>query len=148
MRDSRTVTQEPTSWLLPTPVEKVCYAEIRDINFSSAKTMIKQFDSLCDNPNTIGTPTPPSAKKSKKPISPSTDADLQKLYSNLQAIGKRTIIPEFADHYIPKTLSVSLPKVMTELRDNLAITLDYKERLEQEGHDGPGSHTSVIFTTK
>ena len=135
VRDSRTVTQEPAYWLLSASVKKVSYAEVRDINFSSAKAMKKQFDSQFDNVSAASGPVPTSTKKAKKVITPPTDADLQLFYRNLHGTGKKSallsVIPEFADHYIPKTLSTRLPPDLTALRDNAAITLNFKELMDQ-----------------
>ena len=129
VRDSRTVTQEPAYWLLPASVKKVSYAEVRDINFSSAKAMKEQFDSQFDNVSAASGPVPTLTKKAKKVITPPTDADLQLFYRNLHGTGKKSallsVIPEFADHYIPKTLSTRLPPDLTALRDNAAITLNF-----------------------
>ena len=135
VRDSRTVTQEPAYWLLPASVKKVSYSEVRDINFSSAKAMKKQFDSQLDNVSAAPGPVPTSTKKGKKVITPPTEADLQLFYRNLHAAGKKSallsVIPEYADNYIPKTLSTRLPPDLTTLRDNTAILLNYKDLMDQ-----------------
>lgn len=131
VRDSRTVTQEPAYWLLPASVKKVSYAEVRDINFSSAKAMKKQFESQFDNVSAAPSPVPASTKKAKKTINPPTDDDLQVFYRNLHGTGKKSVVPGYADHYIPKTLSTRFPPDLTALRDNAAITLNFKELMDK-----------------
>ncbi|WAR16118.1 LOW QUALITY PROTEIN: hypothetical protein MAR_030712 [Mya arenaria] len=49
IRNSRTVTQEPAYWLLPTSLKGVTYNEVRNIDFSAAKTLKKRFNTDCDN---------------------------------------------------------------------------------------------------
>ena len=36
LRNSKTVTQEPAYWMLPSGIQKVEYAAVKDINFKSA----------------------------------------------------------------------------------------------------------------
>ena len=42
LRDSKTVTEEKSYWLLPTSVKGVSYKEVREIDFTSAQTMKKK----------------------------------------------------------------------------------------------------------
>ena len=44
IRNSATVTQTKAYWLLPSGINKVEYAEVNDINFTSMKTRKKQMD--------------------------------------------------------------------------------------------------------
>ena len=135
VRDSRTVTQEPAYWLLPASVKKVSYAEVRDINFSSAKAMKKQFENQLDNVCAAPGQVPTSTKKARKTVIPPTDDDLQLFYGNLHKTGKKSsllsVIPEYADHYVPKTLSTKLPPDLTALRENEAITLNFKDLMDK-----------------
>ena len=48
IRDSTTVTQEPAYWLIPTAMKSATYSEIKDIDFTSAKTLKRKFDTCCD----------------------------------------------------------------------------------------------------
>ena len=44
VRDSRTVTEEPAYWLLPSPLKNIEYKEMKDIDFTSAKSKKKKLD--------------------------------------------------------------------------------------------------------
>ena len=49
LRDSKTVTEKPAYWMLPQAVKKINYNELREIDFSTAKTIKKKFDSFIEN---------------------------------------------------------------------------------------------------
>ena len=50
-------TQVKCSWLLPTYVNEVLYARVKDINFSSAKKLKENLDQKIDNLNNLQQPT-------------------------------------------------------------------------------------------
>ncbi|WAR15964.1 LOW QUALITY PROTEIN: hypothetical protein MAR_030558, partial [Mya arenaria] len=75
IRNSRTVTQEPAYWLLPTSLKGVTYNEVRNIDFSAAKTLKKRFSIDCDNVSTA--PLSQSAKTMKRKTPAPTDNELQ-----------------------------------------------------------------------
>ncbi|XP_060563850.1 uncharacterized protein LOC132723192 [Ruditapes philippinarum] len=131
VRDSRTVTQEPAYWLLPTSVKKVNYSETRHINFTSAKTLKKTFEKMCDNTVTA----PPSTKKSKKPVPEPTQSEISNLFSSLHATGKKysilSVVPEFADNYRPKVEQLKYAKDLTELKEKNAMQMNYMELLSK-----------------
>ena len=49
LRDSKTVTENTAYWMLPQAVKKIDYNELREIDFSTAKTIKKKFDSFVEN---------------------------------------------------------------------------------------------------
>ena len=49
LRDSKTVTEKPAYWMLPQAVKKIDYNELREIDFTTAKTVKKRVDSLIEN---------------------------------------------------------------------------------------------------
>ena len=61
LRDSKTVTDEKSYWLLPASVKGVWYKEIREMDFTSAKTMKKILDRKHDSAVDI-----PSSRSSQK----------------------------------------------------------------------------------
>ena len=132
VRDSRTVTQDPAYWLLPTSVKNVNYSETRDIDFSSAKSLKKKFDIKCDATQNVQVHS--SSTKKRQVPEPSQD-ELNSFFSNIAATGRKpailSVIPDFSDNYIPKKVTQNLPKPLTELKDNDAILLNYKELLDQ-----------------
>lgn len=134
IRDSRTVTQEPAYWLLPTSLKNVSYSETRNIDFRAAKTIKKRFDQQCqmskENPSP---PTP--APKSKPEIPEPSVEELQHLFRNLASSGRKpallSLVSEYSDAYVPKVQSAKYPKVLTELRDQKALSMNYKDLLDR-----------------
>ena len=108
----------------------VSYNEVRNIDFSAAKTMNKWFDSQCHNAS--ATPGPPSAKK-KHTVPIPTDDELKSFFSKLAATGRKpallSIVKEHADNYVPKTASARYPTKLNDLRDKVNMTLNYSELL-------------------
>ena len=55
IRNSKTVTEQKTYWMLPTSLKSVSYAEVVDINFTSPDTLKRKFDDTlkenCGNPS-------------------------------------------------------------------------------------------------
>jgi hypothetical protein len=71
LRDSKTVTDEKSYWLLPTSVKGVSYKEM---DFTSAKTMKKKLDCKLDSAG--DTPSSRSSQKQKTNIPDPTDGIL------------------------------------------------------------------------
>ena len=84
----------------------VSYNEVRNIDFSAAKTMNKWFDSQCHNAS--ATPGPPSAKK-KHTVPIPTDDELKSFFRKLAATGRKpallSIVKEHADNHEVKTVN-------------------------------------------
>ena len=96
-RDGLTVTQKKAYWVMPSPVNSVPYAKIKDINFKKQKT----------------TPcTPTATPKTKKLVAPTQDelscffTKLSKSPSNPAIL---SILPGFSDPFTPKSLDPALP---------------------------------------
>lgn len=64
LRDSKTITDEKSYWLLPTSVKGVSYKKIREMDFTSAKTMKKKLERKLDSAG--DTPSSRSSQKQKK----------------------------------------------------------------------------------
>ncbi|XP_014679849.1 PREDICTED: uncharacterized protein LOC106819776 [Priapulus caudatus] len=114
IRNSRTVTEEKCYWL-PSAVTKVQYKTIQEIDFTSAKMMKKQLDSVVS-----GSPVTPSAKPKKLPaVNEPTAAELSELFSALDASVRKPVllalVPGFASKFKPKALNKKYPKVLSEL---------------------------------
>ena len=98
-RESLTVTDKSAYWVLPSAVKNIPYARIRDIEF---------FKSTAD-PKENPVPSPPPEKfteflRNVKMLSPSKPAVF-------------ALMPEFSDAYVPSSLKVDLPPLLTELYD-------------------------------
>ncbi|XP_078349685.1 uncharacterized protein LOC144634562 [Oculina patagonica] len=124
-------TQVKCSWLLPTYVDHVEYARVRDINFTSAKKMKADLDgkiaNLCDEPVPDASPQPAAVKKIPEP----TKAEMDTFYAALSKCQIKPIalslIPEYADSYVVK--SRTIPTV-TDHFNQKNLDLTYPELLQ------------------
>ena len=113
IRDSRTVTQEKAYWLLASGLQTVTYATVENINFKSANPSKKCID--CAIPNTGVREVKPLSL----PTTPAPSSDEQAaLLKGLHEGGNRTVImslmPGYADDYVPKQLNRAFPQLLSE----------------------------------
>lgn len=81
LRDSRTVTQSKSFWLLPASLKGVSYKQCKDIDFTSAKTMKKKLDRNIDSCLESDIPSPCVNKKYiKNQIPDPTDIELASFF--------------------------------------------------------------------
>ena len=120
MREKKTVTQgKAWYWLLPSSINKVPYAEVSNIDFTSAKSKKKQFDSCVRNLES-GTPSPQqSPMMSCQSIPAPSDTKISNFFKKLHVGGARSAILSVTEPYnkdfIPKDAKSSLPKPLTDL---------------------------------
>ena len=142
-------TQVKCSWILPTYVNEVPYARVKDINFSSAKKLKENLDQKIDNLNNLQQPTissQPEASHSPRVLysgAVSTSAnsrpsreEIDELYVKLdrckiKAVALSLISP-FADQYVDQSRSVPVVSELflgyTELlRKCTEVQLNYSE---------------------
>ena len=116
LRDSKTVTEKPAYWVLPTGIQKVGYDTVEDTNFQSSKTMKRKLDEEISSPGS--SKELPSAKLPD--VAPPTEEEcsafLEKLHSSTKSV-VLSVMPNFAQHYIPSSLGELFAKVLTELND-------------------------------
>ena len=117
LRDSKTVTDEKSYWLLPTSVKGVSYKEIREMDFTSAKTMKKKLDRKLDS---AGDPT---------------DDELASFFKALNETGSKpaiiALVPAYSEAYVHQPMQEDFPDVLTELKDDDAVELNYSELLKK-----------------
>lgn len=133
VRDSRTVTQEPAYWMLPS-AGKVCYNETRNINFASAKSQKRKFDETftCTNSNNV---KKPSVSRTTCAVSDPSAEEMSLFYESLYKTGVKcavlSLIPPYADEYVPESIKKKYPMVLTELRNEKTFQLNYMELLDE-----------------
>ncbi|WAR18836.1 hypothetical protein MAR_000674 [Mya arenaria] len=124
LRESRTVTE------LPRTFNHVSYAQLKEIDFTSAATLKRKFDTSVDISQESATQPQLSTRKMKNP--PSADR-VQAFFQNLAQSKSNpailSLLPEFPDNYVPEILQCELPKILTELREESAYDLEYNELL-------------------
>ena len=138
-------TQVKCSWILPTYVNEVPYARVKDINFSSAKKLKETLDQKIDNLDNLQQPTissRPEASQSPRVSSSgavSASANLRPLKEEIDELyGKLnkckikavalSLVPPFADQFVDQSRSVP---VVSELFHTENLSLGYMELLRK-----------------
>ncbi|XP_062603415.1 uncharacterized protein LOC134265178 [Saccostrea cucullata] len=115
IKNSKTVTEEPAYWKLPSGLQKVQYKPIKDINFQSAKAMKKTLE---DNITTGNTPRRAGGIMLPD-VPPPTEGQistfLRKLHSNNTKSVILTVKEEFSNAYVPKCTEEAFPTLLSEL---------------------------------
>ena len=113
-RDSLTVTDKKAYWVLPSAVKKVPYSRVRDICFNK--------NGGSKSPTTNSRPKPPPAP---------TQTELSTFYSALKSTKSNPVILsllcEYSDSFIPKSLHPDLPLVLSEIYDKKLEDSSYTE---------------------
>ena len=145
IRDSKTVTEEKAYWLLPSALKKVSYKEIKDIDFTAAKTAKRNFRSAleeeaCDTV-TLKTPTPrtpvprtPASKVRDNKVPEASDEDIDQLLKTLAEAGSKaailSITEPYCDKFVPKAISQDFPAVLSDLKNDKCLEMNYFELVE------------------
>ncbi|KAH3777905.1 hypothetical protein DPMN_179353 [Dreissena polymorpha] len=131
IRDSTTVTQDPAYWKLPPSMKRVEYKEVRDIDFTSAKSLKRKFDRSLEMDSECNE-TP--AKKFEKQIPKPTDDEIKDYLKNLHATGAKSAIlsvtEEYSDEFVPTIEKQTFPKVLGELRNQDALLMNFGDLLK------------------
>ena len=132
IRDTQTVTQDPAYWKVPPSVKKVEYKEVRDIDFTSKKSLKRKFDRMLDSETTTETQ---GTKKPEKQIEIPTADEISKFLTALHGTGKKlailSVTEPFADEYVPTVEKEAFPSFLSDLKDKDAITMNYGQLLTQ-----------------
>ena len=129
------LTQEPAYWMLPSAIQKVEYAAVKDINFKSAKAMRKDL-----NDNIEAAPTPRRQVSSQKlPNVPTmSESEIAEFYRKLHISKGNPVIlpltPNYAPCYVPSCLRDSFPMILTELYDETLASKPVEELLDHWEH--------------
>ena len=131
IRESKTVTQEKAYWLLPTGNQAIEYKPVRNIDFRSSKTLKRQLDTSIACGLTPKTPD----RKQLPDIPEPSASELQTLFRSIHETDKKpailSIIPEFANNYVPTPMTDKFPMVLTELRDDKCLAMDKNTDMTQ-----------------
>ncbi|KAK6176048.1 hypothetical protein SNE40_014409 [Patella caerulea] len=129
LRDSKTVTEEKSYWLLPGSVKGVTYKQCREIDFTSAKTMKKKMDTMLDRNCSSVLSTP--SHNIKKIIPEPTEEELSTFFKSLHASESKpailSLISPYAEEFVPKPVTEEFPVVLTELRNESCVYMNYNE---------------------
>ena len=125
-------TQMKCSWILPSFVNEVEYAPVRNINFKSARKMKVDLDEMIENftddLQLSGISKVSTESAAPKPEIPApTQAEVENFYSNLSKCQTKpvvlSLVPPYADSYV-------LPSYIMDLFDKNNLELPYNEPIK------------------
>ncbi|XP_071081072.1 uncharacterized protein [Haliotis cracherodii] len=130
LRESTTVTQEPAYWKLPALMKKVEYASLRDIDFTSSKTLKKKLDLLIDDSS--ATCSSSSSAKLTHKLGPASTQNFDTFLHTINADRPSCLAVHsgYSDQYVPIPLQPQFPQVIPELFDESMGGIPYDEVLE------------------
>ena len=131
IRDLKTVTEEPAYWLLPSGIKNVPYAEVRNINFTSARTILDE--SIDNSESDVGSQS--HVHKRSRVIPEPTALELSAFYKSLHETGQKPVllstIPQYSNNYAPALVNGNFPLVLTELYDEDCVGASYTAILDK-----------------
>ena len=129
MHQSMTVIQKKTYWVIPGGIKYVPYAPAQQIRFIgknklAASSTLASISSASDiSSDTSPSPKPSSSSSSSKlptevvPIP--TTQEMSTFFRSVSSVSSKPailfLVPSYLDAYIPKSLDVDLPLVLTDL---------------------------------
>ena len=167
IRDSKTVTQEKTYWMLPSALDKVDYVPVSDMDSSSPSTKKRKLDiniELLDSGDNGADKAIVilSSQKKKMHIPKPTDTEIEQFFGQISKNNCKpailTIVPPYSKKYIPSPLTEDFPQVMTELNEpetfnellehcesvSLKVTKNQSEAVEKATKQQSASQTWFI----
>lgn len=133
LRDSMTVTQKKAYWVIPPAIKDVPYAKVKNMNFQGKSSSWRQTRSLSKSVSPSPSPAPLPAPKKKRP-SEFTE-DFNKFLSDLDACSSKpailSLIPQFSDKFVPKSLAPDFPSPLSNLYNSDYLKLDYQSLLQK-----------------
>ena len=128
-------TQVKCSWLLPTYVNEVSYARVRDIEFTSAKKLKENLDNTIDSlDQNIVTchENQPSKAQTAIPSQMASTEEMDKFYETLNRCETKAVvlslIDPYAEQFVAKSRNVP---VVSDLYDSINLDLEYPQLLQK-----------------
>ena len=119
-------TQVKCTWLLPTYVKEVAYAEVKDINFRSARRLKAELDKNIDEGKVNVVDDSASSNTSKSLQCTPTDKEMDDLFLKLNYCKRKpailSLVPPYADSFVLKSRRIP---AMTDLFDPENLKLNY-----------------------
>ena len=128
-------TQVKCSWLLPTYVNEVTYAPVKDINFKSAKRLKDELEGKIDNITTPvvnntpkDSPTASRTSSASVPTNEETGAFFAKLNETNVKPAILSLISPYSDQFVLKSHQIP---TLSDLYDPANLKLSYPELLKK-----------------
>ncbi|KAL3874200.1 hypothetical protein ACJMK2_037246 [Sinanodonta woodiana] len=129
------LTTAKSYWLLPSSVKGVTFRKCSEIDFTSAKNLKKKLDTKITACSGHKAEVTPEKTASKKWTPEPKQDELSHFFSALNLCESKpailSIVPEFSDSYIPQPVKENFPTVLSELRDDEALCMNYSELLKK-----------------
>ncbi|XP_067654064.1 uncharacterized protein [Haliotis asinina] len=129
LRETATVTQQPAYWKLPASLNKINYACLKDIDFTSSKTLKKKLDLSIESSTTCSTL---SNVQQIKELKSASTANFQSFLHAISADRPSCLAvhSNYSDQYVPVPLQPQFPQVITELFDETMVGIPYNDVLQ------------------
>ena len=145
MRQSMTVTQKKAYWVIPGGIKDVPYAPAQQIKFIgknklAASSMLACISSASDiSSDTLRHLSPLHhllhLNHLTEVVSIPTTEEMSTFFRSISSVSSKpailALVPSYSDAYIPKSLDVDLPLVLTDLYKPDYLKLNYTELLER-----------------
>ena len=135
IREKLSCTEMKCAWILPSYAKDASFAEVKDINFKSAKKLKQELDRTLENlnPSCASEPLQFTVKTDKKtPTTPSPDSsELNEFFAGLDLCKNKpvvlSIIYPYSQSFVPKSSHI---RPITDLFDKAYLDMEYHELLE------------------
>ena len=126
-----TCTQQKCQWVVPTFQKSIPYLPVKEIDFTSAKVKKRKIDDAA-NSSACASASPSSSLNVQSPVVKPPDAnELKSLFKALGECDSKpavlSLIPEYANRYIPKSRLSNFPKPLQSLFDPRYLAMDYND---------------------
>jgi len=126
-----TCTQQKCHWVVPTFQKSIPYLPAKDIDFTSAKVKKRKIDDAA-NSSVCASAFSSSSLNVRSPVVKPPDAnELKSLFKALGECDSKpavlSLIPEYANRYIPKSRLSNFPKPLQSLFDPRYLAMDYND---------------------
>lgn len=141
IRDSMTVTEKKSYWVVPAGVKEVPYAPVKCIDFVGKRSIAALYSTPdfrhSSSPSPSSSPTCRSISRSPTPapiIKPPTQEEVDDFFSDLATCSTKpailSLVEPHSSSYIPVSLNESLPLCLSELFKKEYLQLSYSELLK------------------
>ena len=126
------MTQQQCQWVVPSFKNQIPYSSINSIDFTSAKMKERKIDDAINV--TLICPPTAGSNKSFIVLAPGEN-EFNSFVQKLSQCGTKSsvlsLIPPYADNYIPKSSLPTCPKPLLELHQPKFLELDYSHLLSE-----------------
>ena len=121
---------------MPASLVDVPYKPIKDLDFTSSKTMKQKHDTAIKEHSSSSSAQKDAVPKPKNKIIPNpTEAEVTQLLTNISKCGTKpailSLVSPFSDSFVPNEYGNELPVLITDLTDSTTFNLSHSELLDK-----------------